>query len=169
MKRVRLTRAIAVAVVAVVALSAPVAAADTENNHYRKLTSTMDNYTISSTFTHSGGCWYVPTWAYRVQMRVKLGAVTSTSFVVDEMWITYTPTKGTVWSQFFYIHGSYERWPTSGEKYQLHYITAPNTRTYHYDVNKTFRKDATLENRSFYSDPNTDDCREVDQWSLYLY
>jgi hypothetical protein len=163
--RARVIRAIALATIAILALSVPVNAGVA----YRKLTSTMDYYTIYATFIHDGKveCPNLSSWYYRVKMKTQLGSVTSSTFVVDDVWITYEVVRGTAWSNLFFITGSFNRWPTSGTRFQGDYITAGHSKTYHYDVNKTFTKDGTLENRSSFSDPGI--CDTTDNWALYLY
>ena len=158
-------RAIALAAVAVIAMSVPVSA----GTAYRKLTSTMDYTTIYATIIHDGAaeCDVTPTWYYRVKYKVLLGSVTTTSFHVNDVWVTYEVVRGTAFANLFFITGSYDRWPTTGTKWQGDYIGPGRTKTYYYDVNKTFRKDGAMENRSSYSDPGI--CDNWDHYSLYLY
>ena len=126
-------------------------------------------YYTYATFVKNGAndCDLFPTYYYRVKMKVHVKNVTTTTFVVNDVWVTYEAVRGTVWTNLFYIAGSFDRWPTAGTKYQGDYLHGGQTKTYFYDVNKTFRKDATLSNRSSYSDPGV--CDEFDYWALYVY
>jgi hypothetical protein len=127
-------------------------------------------YYVYATIVHDGtndDCYAFPNAYYRVKFKAHVKSVTTTQFVVDDVWVTYEVVRGTTWTNLFYIAGSYDRWPTTGTKFQGDYVHGGQSRTYFYDVNKTFRKDATVSNRSSYYEPGV--CDNFDYWILYIY
>ena len=167
MTRARMFRAIALAAVLAIGFAIPVSGAA----RLQRLYPYHSNTNMYATFLHDGAveCEFAPTFYYRVKMKMHVGTVTATSFYVNDLWITYEVVRGRVWTNLMFMSGSYGRWPSTGTKFQGHYLGPGTTKTYYYDVNKTFTKDVTVENRASYSDPNDDFCAETDQWALYVY
>ncbi len=166
MKRSRLVLALVFSAVLLAVSALPVSAAPA--SHLNQVGS--GGYYVYATILHDGtadDCYSFPNAYYRVKFKAKVKNVTTTQFVVDDVWVTYEVVRGTVWTNLFYIAGSYDKWPTTGTKFQGDYVHGGQTKTYYYDVNKTFRKDATVSNRSSYYEKGV--CDNYDYSILYIY
>jgi hypothetical protein len=164
-RRARSIRALVLALVAVLGFALPVSA----DTILKKLSPRTAPITYTATITHdtNDDCSSMRNWKYKVTFKATLSHITSTQFRVEDAWITYQVTTGTVFTNLFVITGSYDRWPASGTVYQGDYLHGGESKTYYYNTNKTFRKDATLNNRSSFGDPG--DCDQSDYWALYVY
>lgn len=163
-------RSLVHAIVAALVLVTIVAGTVTAGIASRKIP--QGSYIIYQTFVHDGST-ECPTHEtdYKVKMKLYVRNASTTSFIVDDVWVTYEVENGHVWTDLFFMFGSFgQRWPTNGYMWQGEDLFAGETRTYYYNVNKTFQKDAVLENRSMFGDPFYGaSCPTTDQWQVWVY